>query len=304
MTHFKTLFFTIILLSLLSNISSGQGCSDAGFCTIDSFKPNDSDSSETFNNQIKIGAFFGSADNKISVYGNYLEFKRKLNSVVGIDLKMTTLAQNGNGISVIGLSDIFVNANYKATENLKITFGSKIPVSKAGRSYEGLPLPMDYQASLGTFDLIIGVGYEIQKLKIVLALQQPIIQNDNQFFASSYPSGSSFTSFQSTNKFIRSGDLLLRVSYPFSLNPKLKLTLSALPIYHLANDKYTDELNVEKEINGSRGLTMNTNIYFDYEITKKNVIQVNFGAPFIVRESRPDGLTRSFIANLEYRIKF
>jgi len=26
--------------------------------------------------------------------------------------------------------------------------------------------------------------------------------------------------------------------------------------------------------------------------------------PFIVRDIRPDGLTRSFIANIEYKIKF
>ena len=72
----------------------------------------------------------------------------------------------------------------------------------------------------------------------------------------------------------------------------------------MTNDKYTDELNVEKEILGSQGLTLNGNIYFDYEVDSKNALQLNLGAPFIVRDSRPDGLTRSFIANLEYRIKF
>ena len=77
-----------------------------------------------------------------------------------------------------------------------------------------------------------------------------------------------------------------------------------MPIYHLINDKYTDEFNVEQEITGSQGLTLNGNIYLDYEINRKNKIQINMGMPFIVRDSRPDGLTRSFIANLEYRIKF
>jgi hypothetical protein len=72
----------------------------------------------------------------------------------------------------------------------------------------------------------------------------------------------------------------------------------------LTNDKYTDELEVEREIIGSQGLTLNGNVYLDYEINRKHLVQFNVGMPFIVRDSRPDGLTRSFIANLEYRIKF
>jgi len=304
MTHFKTLFFTIGLLSLLSNISSGQGCSDAGFCTINSFKPVNGDSINAVKNQIKIGVFFGKADNSISVFGNYLEYNKQLHKKFGIDVKLTTLAQNGNGLSVFGLSDIFLNANYLANEKLKITLGTKIPLSNAGRSLNNLQLPMDYQASLGTFDLIFGVGYQLKKLQIVAAIQQPLTQNDNQFFAGSYPEGSKLSTFQSTNKFKRSGDVLLRVSYPIALNSKLKLTPSILPIYHLANDKFTDEFNSEKEINGSQGLTLNGNVYFDYEINTNNYLQLNLGMPFVVRESRPDGLTRSIIANLEYRITF
>lgn len=77
-----------------------------------------------------------------------------------------------------------------------------------------------------------------------------------------------------------------------------------LPIYHLTNDKFTDELNIKREIEGSQGLTLNGNVYFDYEFNAKSSLQLNVGMPFVVRDARPDGLTRSFIANLEYRIKF
>ena len=304
MTKSKLIFLTFSLLILLTNFSFGQGCSDAGFCTINSFKPNSSDSIKALNSQFKIGTFFGKADNSISVYGNYLEYNRQLNEKFGLDLKLTTLAQNGNNISVFGLSDVFVNANYKASEKLKITLGAKIPLSNANKSLENLPLPMDYQASLGTFDLIFGIGYEIKKIQLVAAIQQPLTQNDNQFIANNYPANSKLRAFQTTNKYKRSGDVLLRVSYPVSLNPKLKLTPSILPIYHLANDKYTDEFNVEKEIIGSQGLTLNGTVYLDYEINHRNILQLNIGMPFVVRDVRPDGLTRSFIANLEYRIKF
>lgn len=304
MKKLNYLFVATALYALSVNISYGQGCSDAGFCTINSFKPNSTDSTEVLNNQLKIGAFYGSADNSISVYGGYFEYNRQFNEKFGLDAKLTTIAQSGNGISIFGLSDVFVNTNYKANERLKFTLGAKIPLSIANKTNDNLPLPMDYQASLGTFDLIFGIGYVIKKIQFVAAIQQPLTQNDNQFIATSYPINSKLRTFQSTNKFQRAGDVLLRVSYPLNITPKFKLTPSLLPIYHLTNDKYTAEFDVEKEIIGSQGLTLNGNFYLDYELTSKSTIQLNVGIPFIVRDVRPDGLTRSFVANLEYRINF
>jgi hypothetical protein len=304
MTRIRLISLVAFLSMSVAGYIYGQGCSDAGFCTVNSFKPNLTDSTKVLKTQFKIGAFYGKADHSISVYGNYFEYNQQLNDKLGLGAKLTTLAQNGNGISVFGLSDIFINTNYKASEKLELTLGAKIPLSKANKSKGNLPLPMDYQSSLGTFDLIVGIGYEIKKIHLVAAIQQPLTQNDNQFIASSYPVDSRLRTFQSTNKFERAGDVLLRLSYPVIISPKIKLAPSILPIYHLSNDKYTDEFNIKREIKGSRGLTLNGNVYLDYELNSKNIIQLNVGMPFIVRDARPEGLTRSLIANLEYRIKF
>ncbi len=304
MTKLKLSLIVITLLTFVLNDAFCQGCSDAGFCTINNFKPNSKLSTEGSNNHLKFGLFFGKADHSIAVYGNYIEYSRQLNQKFGIDAKLTTLAQNGNDISVFGFSDIFLNANYRASDKMHLTLGAKLPLSKANKIHNNLPLPMNYQASLGTFDLIFGIGYEVAKIQLVAAIQQPLTQNENQFLASEWPSDSKLTAIQSTNQFQRSGDVLVRVSYPIKINSKLKLTPSLLPIYHLKNDNYTDEFNIKKEIIGSKGLTLNGNVYFDYEINPKNAIQINIGTPFVVREARPDGLTRSFIANLEYKIIF
>lgn len=246
----------------------------------------------------------GKADNSIAVYGTYLEYNRQLNKKTGIDLKLTSIAQNGNNISVFGLSDAFVNANYTPNEKIKLTAGFKIPLSNASASRDNLPLPMDYQSSLGTLDLILGIGYEIWKIQCFAAIQQPLTQNDNQFIATDYPENSPLRGFQSTRRFKRAGDVMLRVSYPISAGSKFRITPGILPIYHLKNDTYTDELNVEKEIAGSSGLTLNGNLYLDYQINTRNALQLNLGMPFVVRETRPDGLTRSFILNMEYRNRF
>ena len=163
---------------------------------------------------------------------------------------------------------------------------------------------MDNQASLGTVDLLFGAGYKIKKFQIVAAIQYPLMQNNNQFLSNEYLGVSALSFFQSTNNFKRSGDVLLRVSYPISVTKKLKIIPSILPIYHLANDKYTDVLNIQREIICSEGLTLNGNIYLDYSINQKNIIQLNARVPLIYRDARPDGLTRSVIVSLEYRMKF
>ena len=282
----------------------GQGCSDAGFCTIDSFKPGSTDSISENLNTVKIGLSYGSADHDIAAFATYLEYNRKLNEHFSFDIKVTTLSQNGNGISEFGPGDIFLSGGYQINQVIGLTAGFKIPLADGNKMLDQLPLPMDYQSSLGTFDLILGVGFYFGKLHLVAAWQQPLTQNKNTFLSSDYPEDNVLNSFQSTNEFVRSGDVLLRISYPFNLGNKFSITPSLLPIYHLANDKYTDINEIQIEIEGSQGLTLNANIYLDYNINYKNQLQLNFGAPMIVRESRPDGLTRHFVVSLEYRFNF
>ncbi len=282
-----------------------QGCSDAGFCTVNSFQPAGSDGPEEYNNQLKIGGSYGLADYDIAVAGFYLEYSRQITKAIGLDAKITTLSQSGNDVAVFDIADLYVNVNYNFTESFRLTLGVKVPQTNGNTMEDdGLPLPMDYQSSLGTLDLIGGLGYAIANFHIVAAAQIPLTQNENGFVAADYPEDSKLLDFQTTNKFVRSPDVLLRVSYPINLGARFKLTPSLLPIYHLGNDKYTDAQGVQQEIEGSEGLTLNGNVYIDYKITEKQGLQLSLGSPFVVREVRPDGLTRALVAGLEYRMSF
>lgn len=297
--------FTVLCIHLGTfQNSKAQGCSDAGFCTLESFKPHSGEHTKSYLNQAKIGTFIGGADYSVFVYGAYWEYNRQINEKIGLDFKLTSLGQNGNDIQAFGLADLFVNTHIKLSENMVLTAGAKFPLMDASRSQDGLPLPMDYQASLGTLDLILGLGYQFEKIHVVAAIQQPLTQNENQFFSSLYPSPSPLNEIQSTNQFNRAGDMLIRVSYPYKVNSKLRLTPSLLPIYHFTEDTFTNATANEISIDGSAGLTLNANLYVDYELNETNSLQVNLGSPLLVREARPDGLTRGFVMNLEWRVRF
>lgn len=296
------LSFGILLITVNLN---AQGCSDAGFCTLNSFKGEVQDSISSLKSEFNIGLNYGEADHSISAIGIYLAYNRQISRKISLNAKLTTLGQSGNDISTYGMSDLFLSGDYNLNDKLSTTIGVKIPLADGnGTQDNGLALPMDYQSSLGTFDLIFGFGYQIKRLKLNAAIQQPLDQNKNSFLASDHPINSPLRKFQSTNKFERSGDVLLRATYVFSVGKKFVISPSLLPIYHLNNDKYTDVLGVEREIEGSQGLTLNGNLYVDYNINDSNALQFIIGVPFVIRDARPDGLTRSFVANLEYKIRF
>ncbi len=297
----------IILIFVLGSIfytAYGQGCSDAGFCTLGSFKPGGLDSNSRFRNQLKIGVSYGSGDHSISIFGTHFDYQRVLNKKLVLNAKLSSLSQSANAISTFGFSDLFLNLDYPINEIGKLTVGFKLPLNDGSKLRDNLPLPMDYQSSLGTLDFLLGISRELNKFHLALAFQLPLSQNQNEFIAEDYPTGSSLKQFQTTNQFIRRGDMMLRAAYPLRINYKFKITPGLLPIIHLGKDKYTDRQGIERAIDGSQGLTLNGTVHIDYEMNDKHSIQLNTGAPFVVRKERPDGLTRSFIATVEYRRKF
>ena len=298
----------IILISVLTFIFviriAAQGCSDAGFCTVNSFKP-DADSNEKveLNNQIKAGFSYGKSDHSISVLTAYLDYHRTISEKISFDARISGIRQMGNEYSNLGLSDIFLNGNFRLLAGHTMTLGVKIPISLSNKMKNGLSLPMYFQSGLGTLDIFGGYSISIKKFLFVVAFQHPLTQNNNEFFAENQTS-SYLKSFQSTNKFIRKGDILFRASYPFNIAGRFTVTPAILPIYHLDNDAYTNEIGIEKIIEGSKGLTLNTNLFIDYRISQSNSIQLSTGFPLITRDSRPEGLTRSFVASIEYKFSF
>jgi hypothetical protein len=292
------LFFGIALIDLRA-----QGCSDAGFCTVDSLKlQRDRMQPLQYPNKLKIGFLRGEADNDIAVYGGYLEYTRRVHEKLDLNTKLNFLGQEGAVGDSAGPSDIYLNASCLLDKNVILTGGVKLPLDDGNRLRNGLSLPMDFQPSLGTVDLIFGIGFEIEKLGVTFAFQQPVTQNDNAFLPENYPENSGFDEFHPTNHYKRKGDMLIRMSYYIPLGKKWKLTPSLLPIFHLQEDEYTNSDEEKILITGSRGLTLNVNVFLEYSLNLKNRIEFGFGAPTKTRETRPDGLTREFVISMEYKL--
>ncbi len=294
----------MFLLLGFSQSSWAQGCSDAGACSISDFKHDAHGNLDSASlSYVKLGFNYGLADYSITVFGAYAEYGRQLSEKLGFKVKLTGISQNGNEVSSTGLSDIFLTSNYSVGA-VDVVGGLKIPLSDGNKLLDGNALPMDYQSSLGTYDMILGVGNADGKIIWSISYQQPLTQNNNQFDSAQYPEGSIFREIPTTRGFDRAGDLLARVSYPIALSEKLVFTPSALPIYHLRNDRYINDAGELVDIENSSGLTFNLNMFLDLKLNSVSGIQFGVAAPLVVREVRPDGLTRGFVANLEYKVRF
>ena len=281
-----------------------QGCSDAGRCTIEALKPAASSIEMQKSSKVSAGFSVGSADYGITVFGGNLGYSGRLTERFSLDAKVTFLSQSGNDIGVAGPGDVFINVNYGVSQKFILTAGTKIPLTKADKKFDGVPLPMDYQSSLGTFDLLAGIKYNPERWQWALAVQIPLRQNENAFFPEFYDTTSLVSTIQATNGFHRQADILLHVSRTFEMSDKITFTPGLLPIYHVSEDTYTDIDGIIKNIDGSDGLTLNGTVFIDVELDDVSTLEFSLGFPFIVRDARPDGLTRSFVFGAGYSAEF
>lgn len=305
----KLYLILVLTFSLTTNRAFAQGCSDAGLCTVHSLKPTNLDSlafALSKHHSLLAGVSYGRGDNNTAIINGQLEYSAEINRKLTFSGKVNYQRVSGNLGTVNGLSDITLSTALAATRKISLTAGFKIPLNDGNKKdANGNSLPMVYQTSLGTFDFITGFTLRLGKFPLIIAYQRPLTQNNNQFLTTNYAPTADEQQFVSTNKFIRSEDLMLRTSYEFMvLQESLRIIPAILPIWHLQNDKFTDASGQQKEIAGSKGLTFNLNLFLQYSLNERSKLELNTGFPIVARQSRPDGLTRKFVLSLEYRFAF
>jgi hypothetical protein len=296
------------LLMVSIDAAHAQGCSDAGFCTLPALQQK-GEPSEVRKNHIEAGFFFGIGESETRVMTSQVDYGRQWSDRFSSEVRLTHQARQLNSTKNSGLGDLFLSGQYRFAEKGRAILGLKIPLADGNDSHRRWgPLPMDLQTSLGTWDLIAGVSYTLWRLDLFLAWQQPLTHNKNTYISPCEydPSKQAFVdyAFPSTNQFHRAGDLMMRLTLPLQTGQRWVLTPGILPIYHLANDSYVNLEGIRRDIEGSRGWTVNLTFFAEYRLSERGQLLFQLGAPVAVREARPDGLTRFFASGLSYRQAF
>jgi hypothetical protein len=297
----KTLLIGTVLL--LASFVNAQGCSDAGICTVN--KGFTADSLQ-LNNNLEFSSIYSTGEADLQYLSHYASFTKRLNKRIAFTGKVTLSTANGSFGTITQLGDAFLVGNYSFKEKNKTQWsallGFKFPFTNSNTKINGNSIPLDYQSSLGTIDLFVGTNLHHKKWDFNTAIQIPILNlNENSYRKEITGSND----FSSTNLFERKPDALLRATYTIKTpNNKFIFKPNVLFIYHLGEDTFENLDGRRTAIEGSDGLTLNGNIITAYQINKQNQIELSVATPFIVRDIRPDGLTRSFVMSVNYRYSF
>ncbi|MDX6189402.1 hypothetical protein SGQ83_08595 [Flavobacterium sp. Fl-318] len=278
-----------------------QGCSDAGVCSINNTYATDS----IAKNAIEISTVFGAGESDVTYISPYVSYTRNFNKRWSGSAKITSSFASGSFGDRGSIGDAFLTAHYKTRSNKvykwSYTAGLKIPFNSSNLKINDHPLPLDYQSSLGTFDFIGSVNLTYKKLDFISALQLPVININTNSYIAEY---SGTTDFPTTNLFERKPDVLFRTTYTIETrNSKFSFKPNVLFIYHLGEDTYEDIYGVRQAIKGSEGLTINGNLISAYSF-KGGSLELSLATPFVVRDVRPDGLTRKYTIGIGYKTTF
>ena len=285
----------------------GQGCSDAGFCNAGTFNAHsDSLEKQTHKNSMHFAMSYELGEQGTQFFIPQISLNLKLGDKDAVQLKLPFQIASGNLGSNSGFGDVIVSYSRLVLDknkfNLHGLLGARLALNNANQKIDNKPLPMPYQTSLGTYDLILGTRSQYHQWLFTVGAQIPVIHNnENQYVPEDFPDESAyFNSYQLRRK----ADLMLKVERRISFQRGF-VQLGILPIYHISDDEVQlPNANSSNSIKGSEGLTLNAIGKINYQISSRFYVEIVGGAPLTVRDKRPDGLTRNYVIQPGLRYQF
>lgn len=314
------LLFPFLLIPLFS---LSQGCSDAGFCTMGAMKPD-----QPYNKRIavklqsaEISFYRGTTTLTPVIYVATADLNFSIKGKNTFQVKLPYQAITGRLANTQGMGDIslcFTRNVYRSDAfSLNLSLGTKIPTNKSDKATDaGLPLPMYYQTSLGTYDAIAGISVINRKWLLATGIQIPLNQNKNQFVWSSWAEEESSLKayadkYNQAKDLQRGIDVMIRVERNFRFS-KFNFTVGLLPIYRITRDEFTRS-GTEKDSPLTRvkpkdasGLALSAlaTVGYNFDVRSGVRLLVGHKVDDIQRKLNPDGLTRELVSSLTYVYRF
>lgn len=239
-----------------------------------------------------------------------------LNSKNAFQVKLPYQAIEGRLANTSSIGDIslcFTRSIYSSDAfDLNLSIGSKIPTNKSDKSTNGLPLPMYYQTSLGTYDAIAGLSLINRKWLFATGIQVPLNQNNNQFVWSDWAGTSeeSYINRYNQAKDLKRGiDVMLRVERNFRFS-KFNFSAGLLPIYRIKRDEFTKSgqaaNSAQERVSPQegKGLALSAIGTIGYNFNVQSGIKLLVGHKLVQRDINPDGLSRELVSSFTYAYRF
>lgn len=307
-----------LVLGIAVRLSFAQGCSDAGFCTMGAMSP-----AQIYTKKInfklralEVNQYRGTTKLTPVINVTTLDFTFGITEKTSFQVKVPYQWVNGNLGETSGLGDI----SYSFTHNLRsseryhinATLGGKIPSNNSSieenNEFGQGDLPMYYQTSLGTWDLVAGAAYISKKWMLATGIQMPLAHNNGNNFRYSewagYPGQEYLRHHPLANDLKRGTDVMLRVERAFHFS-NVDIRLGVLPIFRITKDEILNiETNQREKLDGTTGMALSGILSIAYHFNTFHTLKLVAGHKFTDRDINPDGLTREEVGSLAYVIRF
>jgi hypothetical protein len=313
----------IMLIALLvSNDLFGQGCSDAGFCTMGAMRPDQAYSKRLDVKLRSLEANFYRGTSLLSpkIYVATIDATIGLNDLNYIQVKLPYQYSEGSLGSAGGMGDISLSFTHviKTTSKYSLngTLGGKIPMGDGNETInneftngQDAPLHMYYQPSLGSYDVIGGLSWINDKWLFATGIQVPLTRNNNQFAWSGfpdYPNQDYVLKYNRGSELMRGTDVMLRVERNWRFT-NYNFSLGLLPIYRITKDNGIipgSPTGERGDLPGTTGMALTALMSFGYQFDVNNSIKIIHGQKLTARDVNPDGLSRHSVWSTSYIYRF
>jgi hypothetical protein len=278
----------------------GQGCSDAGACSVESLNFDNTKSKSDSRLKLNLEQTFGLGEKFVFISQTTTGIQYRVFKATLVELRIPFIYTNGNIGHTSGVGDLIFSVNHRIASfdksNWSIIAGARIKSNDANKSFNDNPLPMAYQTSLGTYDIILGSFYSIPKWDFYAAYQHSFGRNQNNYLIGSSVVSDNLKYYES-NKLKRGDDLYFRTRRFLKLKNSNKLIINTLLIYRLQKDQiYKNDENIH--LQGSKGLTMNIGLGFSKKLKNQRKLEYILAFPIIDKNYRADGLTRNIVLGI------
>ncbi len=230
-----------------------------------------------------------------------------------VQLKLPYTYMSGSLANTHSFADISYSYTHALISNssfqLSGTIGGKILTNHSNiESADGRPLPMYYQTSLGTYDVVAGVAFITRHWLLAAGYQQALNKNGSQFRWSEWATSDQFSTaleYPVSWNLQRGKDVMFRVERNFR-STKWNAYLGLLTIYRITRDevsKGTAQNNFRVKVDGTTGAAITALTGVGYRFSTSLAIKGMFGLKIINRDHNPDGLSRDYVSSLSVEIR-
>lgn len=297
---------SIIVLIAISTGSVAQGCSDAGACSVGDLRLSGRLSDdEQPDLSVQYRQSLGLADKFSVVSVTSIRVSQMIHKTTKLEVMVPFQATFGNLASTAGVGDLLVSVSQiiirRDNTRVSLVAGGRFKSNDSDKSSDGIPLPMVYQTSLGTNDIIAGLNYNLKSWRLGFAYQHPFGANNNGYLQA--PGTPRSKSYFESAYLKRGDDIMLRVEKAEYGKGKNSYSYGLLSFYRLQKDQIKRN-DVYEKVNESDGLTLNVFFAWFRNFGRNKTFSLTGGFPLYARHNRPDGLTRTAIINAAVSFRF